>query len=77
VVVLTSELVGRSGWLGDLVIVLTSGLIGEEQSGGDQGLVWRREQLHRKTLACIFKSKSEGEERKKEERVRGMEVEGK
>jgi hypothetical protein len=29
VVVLTSRLVGRSSWLGDLVIMLTSGLIGE------------------------------------------------
>jgi hypothetical protein len=43
VVMLTSGLVGRSSWLGNLVIVLTSGLIGERSKVVEiKGLVWRR-----------------------------------
>jgi hypothetical protein len=43
VVVLTSWLVGRSSWLGNLVIVLTSGLIGERSKVVEiKGLVWQR-----------------------------------
>jgi hypothetical protein len=43
VVVLTSGLVRRSSWLGNLVIVLMSGLIGERSNVVEiKGLVWRR-----------------------------------